>query len=142
MDLELAKLAFTRHTMQRLARVDAKLLPEERALLDEVCPPDHLRDRGLMAEDGTLTAAFVEALDHARRELPQELSLAEKLAMITRFVDMAVIDGDLHHAEGRLLLEAATALGLEPEEFDTHLDGLTDKVGHVALTDLEDTEGE
>jgi len=141
-DLEVAKLVFCRHTMLRLARVDAVLLPEERRLLDEICPPDVLRDRGLMAEDGTLTAAYVEHLERARRELPVRLALADKLALITRFVDMAVIDGDLHHDEGVLLLEAATALGVDPEDFDTHLDGLTDKVGHVDLDDMEHTDGD
>lgn len=139
-DLELSKLVFSRHFLLKLARVDAKLLPEERALLDEVCPLDQLVANGLMADDGTLTAAWVEHLERARRDLPVRLELADKLAMITRFVDMAVIDGDLHHDEGVVLLEAATELGVAPEEFDAHLDGLTDQVGQVELTDLEDTD--
>jgi len=141
-DLSLLKLVYSRHTMLRLARVDARLLPEERALLDEVCPPDVLRSEGLLAEDGTHTAAWVEILATARRELPERLSLADKLALITRFVDMAVIDGDLHHDEGKLLLEAATELGVDPEDFDAHLDGLTDQVGQVEATDMESTEGD
>ena len=141
-DVELSKLVFLRHTMLRLARVDAKLLPEERALLDEVCPPEVLREHGLMADDGTLTAAYVDRLDRARAELPDVLSLGDKLAMITRFVDMAIIDGELHHDEGVLLLEAATELAVDPEDFDTHLDGLTDKVGQVDLTDMETDGGD
>lgn len=139
LDLELSKLVFSRHVLLSLARVDALLLPEERALLDALVPPGALREHGLMAEDGTLTAAWVERLEHARQILPDRLAQADKLEMITSFVQMAVIDGDLHHDEGVLLLEAATALGVSPEDFDAHLDGL-DQVGFVESADLEDTE--
>ncbi|MEN0061661.1 MAG: TerB family tellurite resistance protein [Myxococcota bacterium] len=141
-DLELLKLVFSRHFLLKLARVDAKLLVEERQMLDEVCPPATLQEHGLMAADGTLTAAWVDQLETARRELPARLPMAEKLAMITRFVDMAVIDGDLHHDEGTVLLEAATELDVDPETFNAHLDGLTDQVGQVELADLEDTQSD
>ncbi|MEM6929465.1 MAG: TerB family tellurite resistance protein [Myxococcota bacterium] len=135
-----AKLVFMRHYLLQLAQADAKLLPEERALLRTVCPPDVLRDRGLLAEDGTLTAKWVEELERAQQVLPEGLSLETKLAMITTFVDMAVIDGDLHHDEGKTLQEAADALGIDAEQFDAHLDGLTDQVGQLEGDDLEETD--
>ncbi|MEO0603905.1 MAG: TerB family tellurite resistance protein [Myxococcota bacterium] len=135
-----AKLVFMRHYLLQLAQADAKLLPEERALLETVCPPSELRDRGLLAEDGTLTAKWVEELERAQQVLPEGLSLETKLAMITTFVDMAVIDGDLHRDEGKTLQEAADALGIDAEEFDTHLDGLTDQVGQLEGDDLEETD--
>ncbi len=136
-DVDVSKLVFLRFHLLKLARADAKLLPDERALLESVCPDEALRSRGLLNDDGTYTASFVAELDAARRDLPSRLSNEEKLEMITLFVEMAVIDGDLHHDEGVLLQEAATALVVDPEDFDRHLDGLTDKVGQLSGDDLE-----
>lgn len=134
-DLDVLKLAFARHVLDQIARADATVDAGERDLIEQIAPTFGLQSAGLLDMSGRPTAAFHVARAQALERLPRELPTEGKLELVTQFLELCVVDGEIHRDEGSLLWRAADLLGLTPDEFDAHLDTLTDHVGEVELGD-------
>jgi uncharacterized tellurite resistance protein B-like protein len=132
-DLDVLELAFTRHVLAEIAHADDELVTAEEALMERLCPSERLVQAGLLDENGQPTHLWQTARAQALERLPLERSLDDRLALVTRFLEMAVVDGHLHRDEGSLLFRAAQLLAITPHQFDVHLDSLTEHVGAVDL---------
>lgn len=133
LDLSVLKLAFTRHVLDEITRADRTLTREEQALVERVAPTSALRLHGLLDLVGQPTAAFHRARAEALERLPEELPLAEKLELVTAFLEACVVDGRIDRDEGSLMYLSSRLLGVTSVQFDAHLDSLTDHVGAVEL---------
>lgn len=134
-DLDVLKLAFARHVLDQIARADEAVVAGERELIERVAPTFGLQSAGLLDMAGQPTAAFHQARAQALDRLPRELPITAKLELVTAFLELCVVDGEIHRDESSLLWLAAELLGITPSEFDAHLDSLTEHVGQVELED-------
>lgn len=132
-DLDVLKLAFTRHVLDEIANADRQLTGDEKALIERVAPTSRLRFHGLLDSAGYPTGAFHQARAEALERLPEELSLDEKLAIVTAFLELCIVDGEIHRDEGSLMYLSSRLLGVTSQQFDLHLDSLTEHVGAVEL---------
>jgi len=132
MDIEVLELAFTRHVLDMLAQSDGVVLESEADFVEKIAPQSALRMAGLADEFGALTTRYEEAREQALRRLPVELTAARRLHLLEVFFELTVVDGELDRGEGSMLFAAAQLLGITPQQFDRHLDGLDD-VGQVEL---------
>ena len=73
---------------------------------------------------GGFTPAYRDAYTEAMRELPNVLSLEDKLGLVTIFHRTCMADGELVQAELLVLREAAEALGVPLNVLSKHLEGL------------------
>jgi uncharacterized tellurite resistance protein B-like protein len=135
-ELEALKLAFKKGLLDELSVADQELTVDERVLIDTLAPPAELERHGLL-EGRELSAKFHALYREARHRLSTLLPLEERLALVTGFLELCVVDGELHRDEGSLLWEAATQLGIDGHAFDAHLDSLEEHVGGVELGDPE-----
>ena len=132
-DERILEMVFTRHVLDAIARADDHVRPDEAALIEQICPRGLLESAGLFDANGTPTRAYEEARKQALDLLPARLPLDRKLAIVTRLLQLCVVDGHLHRDESSLLWFAAQLLGVSHADFDRHLDTLTDHVGTVYL---------
>lgn len=129
-------LAFSRHVLDQIARADETIAIEEKAFLEFTCPPDAM-EAARFTTEGRLNRRFREARLEALERLPTELDLAAKLELVSTFLDMCIVDGQLDAGEGSLLYRAAELLEVTPSQFDAHLESLTEHVGSVELGEPE-----
>lgn len=134
-DLDTLKLAFTRTLLDELSKADKQLLDEEKVLVERLAPAASLRAAGLWDELDRPTKEWDAACSSALRRLPRELPLQDRLDLVSSFLDLCVVDGELHRDEGSLLFVGAKLLGIDAHTFDAHLDSLTEHVGSVDLDD-------
>lgn len=130
--LEQLKLAFTWHVARRVIDADGATHQDEAAWLAERFPADQLTRAGFIDTQGAPTSTFENALAEALEVLPTALHKPGRLALLETFLGASLADQELHHTEWSVLLEAAQQLGIQPHEFDAHLDTL-DEVGSVDL---------
>ncbi len=126
------KIAFTRHVLEHIANADDAVHADEQMLMGLIVAQQDMRDAGFLNDDGSLSWRYHEATHRALDRLPSELELEEKLGLVSRFLDMCLVDGHLDRAEGSALFEAARLLGVTSSQFDAHLSTLHD-VGEVEL---------
>ena len=138
--IEQLKSVFVYHVVETIVGADDRLSPDEVLFLQAVYPVSRMVVDGFSNDSGELTPLFGDARAVALEELPKRLSLAEKLSLVTTFLDACVVDGHLDHDEGSMLFEAATLLGVSSSDFNRHLDTLADIVGNVDLPEPEETE--
>jgi len=131
-DIAVLKLAFRRHVLDTLARSDGWVHDAERARIQDLCPDAALQGSGLMDEFGVLTVAYEEAHGEALRRLPIELTLPERLDLLSGFFGLCLVDGHLDRSEGSLLYESARRLGVSSQQFEGFLDQ-QEEVGDVEL---------
>lgn len=136
-DLDTLVLVFSRHLLDDLARADGELRDDERAMVEALAPTSRLRAAGLVDDEGRYTAAWHAARTEALERLADELPRDDKLALLTRLVELSIVDGDIDRDEGSLLVLAATLLGLPPSTLDGVLDALTEHVGDLDSELLE-----
>mgnify|MGYP000353494945 FL=1 len=141
MKIEVLELAFTRHVLDLLAESDGVVLAEETEFVERVVPQSALRVAGLVDPSGVLTPAYEAAREEALDRLPVELDMSRRLHLLEVFFELCVIDGELDRGEGSMLFRAAQMLGITPQQFDRHLDGLDD-VGHIELDEPLADEGD
>lgn len=67
---------------------------------------------GLVDERGVETPRFTEWRDRALLELPERLTLGEKLALLEGLLDAVAADGELQPAEVEALAASAAMLGV------------------------------
>lgn len=123
-DLQRLQLAFAYHMIEQVIGSDAALDGEEAAYLAEVFPLELLARLGFVDGSGARTAAFDEARDLALVELPDRLTLGEKLGLVELLVGAAAADGLLTAQEVDALSAAARMLGVGDAAWAEHLDGL------------------
>lgn len=136
-ELELLKLAFKKGILDELARADLRTTPEEQGLIDRLCPPEALRAAGFVDDEGGLTAWFHTRRIEAAERLSTELRTLHRLDLITEFLELCVVDGQLHRDESSLLVRVARELGIEPHVLNAHLDTLDEHVGNVDVGEPE-----
>ena len=134
-DLDTLKLAFTRTILDELSNADKQLLDEERVLVEKLAPAARLRQAGLWDDLDRPTGAWNDACATALQRLPRELPLEDRLGLVSSFLDLCIVDGELHRDEGSLLFVSAKLLGIDAHTFNDHLDSLTEHVGSVDLDD-------
>lgn len=123
-DLERWKTAFAMFIAKLVVDADGIVDFGELKLLAQVFPDAHLAALGFLDEDGETTAAFKDAYLEAMRELPNRLSLDEKLELVTVFHRASMADGELLQAELLVMREAAEVLGIPLAVLSRHLEGL------------------
>jgi hypothetical protein len=123
-DLQRLQLAFAYHMIEQVIGSDAELDAEELTYLAEVFPPDLLIRLEFLDGAGARTAAFDEARDLALVELPERLTLGEKLALVELLVGAAASDGVLTAQEVDALSAAARMLAVPDVAWEGHLDAL------------------
>lgn len=134
-DVDTLKLAFSRTLLDELSKADRQLLDEERVLVERLVPAARLREAGLWDELDRPAAAWDRACAEALARLPRELPLPDRLALVSSFLELCVVDGELHRDEGSLLFVGAKMLGIDAHTFNAHLDTLTHHVGSLDLDD-------
>ncbi len=120
-DTEALKLAFSYHALEQIIAADGILEPEELEFLKGTFPDDLMREAGYFDENGERTPRYHHALDEALIELPDRLTLGEKLCIVELFVDATIADGVFRHVESQVLQQAAIMLGVTTDEWSTHL---------------------
>jgi uncharacterized tellurite resistance protein B-like protein len=136
-ELDLLRLAFKKGLLDDIARADRDFTPEEQLLVDRLAPPADLRAAGFLDDQGHLTAWFHTRRTEARERLSRELRALHRLDLITEFLELCLVDGELHLSEGSLLLRAAHELGIDGHTLNAHLDTLHEHVGQVDVGDPE-----
>ena len=123
-NIDLLQLAFAYAATLHVIGSDAVEDPSEVAWLHERFPPELLRNSGFVDGSGRFTAAYLSALEQARRELPSRLTEGQKLAMMEALVQAAASDGVLAAEEADQLAQFALQLGLPDHAWQSHLGDL------------------
>lgn len=105
-------LAFSWHMAREVVAADGARSADEAAWLHATFPPEVLRAVGLVDERGVETPRFTEWRDRALLELPERLTLGEKLALLEGLLDAVAADGELQPAEVAALAASAAMLGV------------------------------
>jgi uncharacterized tellurite resistance protein B-like protein len=118
------QVAFTYHLLLEVVRADGTVDGAELDWLERRFPLEGLREFGFVDSAGRLTAAFHEARDLARIELPDRLTVGEKLALLEVVAEASAADGVLTPEEADALAAVAEILGLPDADWRDHLDAL------------------
>ncbi|MEZ4237193.1 MAG: TerB family tellurite resistance protein [Myxococcota bacterium] len=113
--LDELKLAFTYHLAQQIVGADGEVAPAEAQFVERTFPELLMVRSGFVAEDGSFTARWREALGEALLRLP-ELSVAERVAMVDTLFDAAMADASLLEVEADTVRRAARLLALDDEQ--------------------------
>ena len=116
-DVDELKLAFAYHVIEEIIGADARIDQGELAFLDGRFPPALLRNCRYVDESGMRTDRYRQALDEAMIELPDRLTVGEKLQLLEIFTAAAAADGAYAMAEGMVLDRAAEYLGLDSTDW-------------------------
>lgn len=116
-DLRSLLLAFAWHMAREVMAADDHTDDREQAFLDRTFPPELLRAAGLRDDAGADTDWFVELRERALVELPDRLTLGEKLELLEGLIDAVAADGALHPAELAVLGAAAGMLGVDEADW-------------------------
>ena len=84
-------------------------------------PNEWMRTCGFIDGDTQLTERCHRAYADAQKILPVTLSLREKLNLVTLFHRTCVADGQLHHRELSILMDAAKKLHLPRDHVKVHI---------------------
>lgn len=123
-DLARWKTAFTMFIARLVVDADGIVDFGELKLLSQVFPDDELRALGFLDEHGGFTQAYKDAYLEAMRELPNRLTLPEKLELVGVFHRTSMADGELLQAELLVMREAAEVLGIPLPVLSRHLETL------------------
>ncbi len=115
------KLAFCVSIGRAIVDADAKVDPSEFRLLGQIFPRVMLREEGFVDEQGHFTEALATAWMEACAVLPDALSEADKLDLLTLFHGTSMVDGARDSREDRVIQEAATLLGVPPDVLKARL---------------------
>ncbi|MCB9685367.1 MAG: TerB family tellurite resistance protein [Alphaproteobacteria bacterium] len=118
------RVAFAMFVARLIVDADGIVDFGELKLLAQAFPDDQLRSYGFIDGHGEFTATFKDAYTEAMRELPNQLTLEEKLDLVTVFHRTCMADGELVQAELLVLREGAEALGVPLHVLSKHLEGL------------------
>lgn len=139
-DLKTLTMVFAYHVVGSVIAADGHTSSEEAVFLERKWPLDVMVDRGFIREDGSRTAEYRAAREMALADLPNILSQADKLALISTFMEAGLADGHLDREEAAVITRAAELLGLRSAEWMDHL-AAADTLGDVELPDPEDQAG-
>lgn len=114
--MERMRIAFAHHFSQSIVEADGVLHADEREFMQRVFPEDMMTSMGMDQR-----AAYNQALNEAKVQLPLLLGHHDKLAMIGLFFSVCHSDGTLDAREMRVLKEAAAILGLEGNQVVSYL---------------------
>ena len=118
------RIAFAVRVARKIVDADGILDLTEIELLARTFPSALLRRAGFLDARDLLTPAVERAYRQALAELPQVLTLSEKLELVTLFHRTCDADGDIHPRELDVLREAAAMLAVPRPTLDTHLSTL------------------
>lgn len=118
------QLAFAYHVVLELIRADANVDGTELAFLEDRFPRHDLRACGLVDADGALVEQFAEVVQTALCELPERLTVGEKLALVEIVAGASAADGLLVPEEADALAAVARMLGVDDRQWLEHLEGL------------------
>ena len=119
--LDRLRIAFAVKIAQRITDADGVLDVGEVELLARTFPTAVLQRAGFLDARNALTPEVEIVFRQALVELPQILTTAEKLELVTLFHRTASVDGDLHPEELRILEEGAAMLQLPHKALLEHL---------------------
>lgn len=118
---DVLKLAFAVWVSRLIANADGVLDLSEIRLLTSAFPNALLQCYGLMNDLAEYTELYHASYRQAMRVLPESLTLAEKLDLVTVFHRFCMADEELKQAELLVLREAAEALGVDVRQLSEHL---------------------
>ncbi len=129
--LEQMKLALAYHMVVETIDADLEVNDAEERFLSRTFPADSLRKAGFVDNTGT-TVRFEQCLGQALITLPETMSLADRLAILTQVFQASLADEEFARQEGAVLVKASRLLAITPSQLDDHLDAL-ESVGNVDL---------
>lgn len=115
------RIAFAVRIAQRITEADGVLDATEVDLLARCFPVPMLQRAGFLDSKRNLMPEVETEYRRALAELPQILTLAEKLELVTLFHRAAAVDGEMHAEERRVLEEGAAMLQLPHKTLLEHL---------------------
>lgn len=116
-DLEVLLLAFSFHMARQMVTADAETDAAELTWLDDRFPAHLLTQAGLVDDAGRDTDRFVELREAALVELPERLTLGEKLAVLESLLEALAADGVLCPEELDTIRSAGDMLGVAPDDW-------------------------
>ncbi|MCB9669386.1 MAG: TerB family tellurite resistance protein [Alphaproteobacteria bacterium] len=122
--LDELKLAFTFHITNQILESDGTVAPEELAFLQKWFPEAVFRESRFIDAKGRYTSRWEDALGEALLQLPERLSVEERLDLLETFYRAAISDGDTQYIEGNILVRAARLLGLKPSQFTARVEAM------------------
>ena len=120
-DLDRLQVAFAVQVARNIVDADGFLDMDEVELLCLVFPNDWMRALGFIDENTELTPAVGQWYQRSLRELPRRLDHDQKLNLVTLFHRTCVADGQLHHRELSILMDAAKKLHLPRDHVKVHI---------------------
>lgn len=125
-DVRRLQVAFAYHMVRQVLEVDADFALREQGFLEQHFPQASLRALGFLDDRGSPTAELEEACHQALVELPDLLTLGEKLSIMEQLVSATAADGVLAPEEVDALSAAARMLRVPEDVWVEHVEGLLD----------------
>jgi len=119
------KTAFALHVARMIVEADEVLDYDEMHVIERAFPSSRLRALGFLDDSGRFTSRYDDALARALQVLPREVTLAEKLELVTLFHRTCMADGDLDPREVKVLHHAAEMIDLSAASLARHLDAIS-----------------
>ncbi len=119
--LDRLKIAYGLHVSRKVMEADEILDMREIELLMDAFPESLLRACGFIDDTGGLTAEWKAQLTEGAALLPIEMSLTEKLDMLTLFHRIRAIDDEIDEREDSVVAAAAQQLGVTRGQLAAHL---------------------
>ncbi len=123
-ELHRLQVAFAYHMARQVLEVDDEFLAREQSFLDQAFSPRLMRDLGFFDAENRPTAALAETAELALIELPERLTLGEKLSTMEQLVEASAADGVLRAEEVDALAAAARMLGVPDQAWQEHVGAL------------------
>lgn len=134
-ELQRLTLAFRLHVAEQIVGADSTVHPQEAAHLKFLFPEKSLQEAGFVDGLGNRTDAHAEAAMEALEVLPEALSDADKIALLSEFMGAVLADGAFDREEGVALVGAAHLLELPEHLIQDFLDAHL-AVGGLQVDDL------
>jgi uncharacterized tellurite resistance protein B-like protein len=115
--LEDLLLAFSFHMARQIVAADEATESAELTWLAERFPSALLRGAGFLDDAGADTDRFVELRERALVELPERLTLGEKLAVVEGLLEAIAADGLLKPEELDAIRSVADMLGVDAADW-------------------------
>ncbi len=124
-ELHRLRTAFTMHALKVVAEADEIIDWDEVQIICSVCSQQELRALGFVDDEGRTTRAYAQAVERALEVLPREITLHDKLELITVLHRTSLADGQLDPREFDALCRAASLIDLSASSLAQHLDHIT-----------------
>lgn len=120
-ELDRLRVALTLVLARRVLQANRKVEASEIAWWQGAFPPEQLRQMGFVDDGNAFTDGLAKAATRAAEVLPDALTVAEKLELLSKLFESAMADGHLAPEETVELEKSAALLGINRAALWEHL---------------------